>query len=723
MTLPNAAVKPSVLPSDPRFSSGPCRKHPGWSVHPTMLRCVGRSHRSSKGAERLREVIRRMASLLELPDSWLCGIVPGSGTGACSMALQNLLGPFPVETFLSDSFSQYWANEIDTLALATQRRHICAYGDFPDTSRIDPNHDIVLVLNGTSSGVCPPDLDWIRPDRAGLVIADAVSAAFTRTIDYDRVDALCWSWQKALGGEGGHGMIALSPRAQARLKVVGRKPVARLMRLHNADGFVNKAFFGGRTISTPSMFAVEDIHSALDWAEGCGGLPALLNRVANNYTVMDDWVKSTPWIDWTCTNPAARSTCSITLRLVREQHAAGEKEDDGKIVAEMIRLLEVEGAAFDIWSYGDAPPGFRIWAGPTVEADDLAILCEWLAWAYSETCGGSIKARAVQPRTEPACPQTAALESPPPQTLADCYDAILFDATGVLISENDALPGAADILARLNISGQPYYIVTNISSGSDETILARLRGAGLPIPAVDRIVFAGGVARHRVLEELAAGRLVSYVGGANAALEILGKHPNLHCADTAEPFDTLVVLDDERFDFKRAADNILSTFQRRLIETGEMPRIIAANADIIYPGKNGTLVFGPGIIGPMLQAGLAPFGAPPIPVEFMGKPGRAIFEECIARAGTDRLLMVGDQVDTDIMGAKAAGLDALLIATGLNNYDENGAADYVAKNLGQILDGSLLPHLQSAKHSSTQTHACARRGNYGASEAHPGGSG
>lgn len=709
MTLPNAVVKPSALPSDPRFSSGPCRKHPGWSVHPTMLRYVGRSHRSSEGAERLGEVIRRMASLLELPVSWLCGIVPGSGTGACSMALQNLLGPSPVETFVSDNFSQYWANEIDTLALAPQNRHICAFGDFPSTSRIDSNHDIVLVLNGTNSGVCPPDLDWILPDRAGLVIADAVSAAFTRPIDFNRIDVLCWSWQKALGGEGGHGMIALSPRAQARLKADGRKPVARLMRLHNADGSVNKAFFGGRTISTPSMFAVEDIHSALDWAEGCGGLPALLKRVANNYAVMADWVNSTPWIDWACTNPAARSTCSITLRLVREQHATGEKEDDDKIVAGMIRLLEAEGAAFDIWSYGDAPPGFRIWAGPTVEANDLAILCEWLAWAYSEMCEASIppearvvrhgsfppsNARAVQPREEPACPLTAALESPPPQTLADCYDAILFDATGVLISENEALPGAADILARLNMSGQPYYIVTNISSGSDETILARLRRAGLPIPAVDRIVFAGGVARHCVLEELASGRQVSYLGSAHAAHEILGKHPNLHCADAGQTFDTLVVLDDEGFDFKRAADNILSTFQRRLIETGGMPRMIAANADIIYPGKNGSLVFGPGIIGPMLQAGLAPFGAPPISVEFMGKPGRAIFEECIARAGTDRLLMVGDQVDTDIKGAKAAGLDALLVTTGLNNcgelrQDENGAPDYVAKNLDQIFDGSL----------------------------------
>ncbi|MGX5851714.1 HAD-IA family hydrolase [Mesorhizobium sp. PL10] len=634
------------------------------------------------------------------------------------MALHNLLGPLPVETFVSDSFSRYWANEIDTLGVASQRRHVCPFGEFPDTNGIDPNNDIVLVLNGTNSGVCPPDLDWIFPDRAGLVIADAVSAAFTRRIDYDRIDVLCWSWQKALGGEGGHGMIALSPRAQARLKVGGSKPVARLMKLHNADGSVNEAFFGGRTISTPSMFAVEDIHSALDWAEACGGLSALLNRVADNYAVMADWVDSTPWIDWTCIDPASRSACSITLRFPTEQLAAGETDDE-KIAGRISRLLEAEGAAFDIWSYGDAPPGFRIWAGPTVESEDLSILCEWLAWAYAEACQGSIppeasvlresccpSSEAVQPRTDSACLAPAAPKKTRPQTLADCYDAILFDATGVLVSGNDALPGAADILARLNASGQPFYIVTNISSGSDQTIFSRLRGAGLPIPTVDSIVSAGGVARLRVLEELAAGRLVSYLGSPQAAHDVFGKHPNLCGAETAETFDTLVVLDDEGFDFKRAADRILSVFHRRLIETGEMPGMIAANADIIYPSNDGSLIFGPGIIGPMLEAGLAPFGALPIPVEFMGKPGKAIFEECIARAGADRLLMVGDQLDTDIKGAKAAGLDSLLLSTGLNDcgelrQGENDAPDYVAKDLYQIFDGSLSPHEQSEKFSRT----------------------
>jgi len=349
-----------------------------------MLRYLGRSHRSASGAERFSAVVSRMAALMGLPDGWICGIVPGSGTGACSMALQNFLGPRPVETFISDSFSSYWANEIDTLSLASQRRHVCAYGDYPNTDQIDPSHDIVLVLNGTSSGVCPANLDWISIDRTGLVIADAISAAFARQIDFERIDVLCWSWQKGLGGEGGHGMIALSPRAQERLEARDRQPLARLMTLHKPDGSINAAFFDGKTISTPSMFAVEDIHSALDWAEACGGLPALLQRVARNYAVLENWVNTTPWIEWVCSNPAIRSNCSVTLRLAGDR-LTDDMRNDVEVISGMISLLEAENVAFDISSYGGAPPGFRIWAGPTIETDDLAALCRWLDWAYHET--------------------------------------------------------------------------------------------------------------------------------------------------------------------------------------------------------------------------------------------------------------------------------------------------------------------------------------------------
>lgn len=375
-------TKPQVRPVDPRFSSGPCRKHPGWKVTPEMLRHLGRSHRSKDGANRLGAVVSRMAKLLELPQEWVCGIVPGSGTGACSMALQNLLGPRPVETFLSDGFSQHWAREIDTLNLAPQHLHRASFGSFPDTSGVDPAHDIVMVLNGTNSGVVPPGFDWLPVEREGLVICDAVSAAFTMRIDYSKVDVICWSWQKALGGEGGHGMIALSPRAQRRLQGRASPQVSKLMRLHKPDGSLNGQFFLGHTISTPSMFAVEDVHSALDWADAQGGLDGLLKRVGQNHAIMSDWVACTDWIDWVCTDPLHRSAPSVCLRLATGHGAAADSAVLKKMAAQMARLLEREQAGFDIWSYGDAPPGFRIWAGPTVDASDLMLLCDWLDWAY-----------------------------------------------------------------------------------------------------------------------------------------------------------------------------------------------------------------------------------------------------------------------------------------------------------------------------------------------------
>jgi len=371
-----------VRPADSRFSSGPCRKHPGWKITPRMIQNLGRSHRSNSCLEQLEKTISRMAKLLELPDDWKCGIVPGSGTGAVSIALQNLLGPRTVDTFISDGFSKHWAREIEFLKLAPQRIHTAEFGMFPDTEQVNTENDIVLVLNGTNSGVVPANLNWIPDNRKGLVIADAVSAAFTMNIDYSKIDVICWSWQKALGGEGGHGMIAFSPRVIDRLASKSTPRVSKLMRLHELGGSLNHRLFSGYTISTPSMFAVADINSALDWAQSLGGLGSLVNRVQENHQILNTWVAKTPWIEWVSRDSSYRSACSNCLRIVDNFGSLTDPIKSKKRANKIVALLESEGAAFDISSYGDAPPGFRIWAGPTVEKTDLSTLCECLEWAY-----------------------------------------------------------------------------------------------------------------------------------------------------------------------------------------------------------------------------------------------------------------------------------------------------------------------------------------------------
>jgi len=339
-----------VRPADSRFSSGPCRKHPGWKITPRMIQNLGRSHRSNSCLEQLEKTISRMAKLLELPDDWKCGIVPGSGTGAVSIALQNLLGPRTVDTFISDGFSKHWAREIEFLKLAPQRIHTAEFGMFPDTEQVNTENDIVLVLNGTNSGVVPANLNWIPDNRKGLVIADAVSAAFTMNIDYSKIDVICWSWQKALGGEGGHGMIAFSPRVIDRLASKSTPRVSKLMRLHELGGSLNHRLFSGYTISTPSMFAVADINSALDWAQSLGGLGSLVNRVQENHQILNTWVAKTPWIEWVSRDSSYRSACSNCLRIVDNFGSLTDPIKSKKRANKIVALLESEGAAFDISS-------------------------------------------------------------------------------------------------------------------------------------------------------------------------------------------------------------------------------------------------------------------------------------------------------------------------------------------------------------------------------------
>jgi phosphoserine aminotransferase len=375
-------MKPVDRPRVPHFSSGPCAKRPGWSVAALSGALVGRSHRSKPGKARLGAVIARSRALLGLPPDWRLGIVPGSDTGAVEMALWSLLGARGVDLLAWEAFGKGWvADVVQQLKLADVRVHDAPYGALPDLSAVDGGRDIVFAWNGTTSGVRVPDGAWIPLDRAGLAICDATSAVFAIDLPWPRLDVVTWSWQKVLGGEGGHGMIALSPRAVARLeRHQPAWPLPKLFQLAKGGKLI-EGIFAGETINTPSLLCVEDALDGLAWAEGIGGLPALLARVEANAAAIAGWVARTSWIDYLARDPATRSPTSVCLRLADSALDAGAQ---AALAAAIAGALEREGVAFDIGAYRDAPPGLRLWAGATVETADLAALFPWLDWAYGE---------------------------------------------------------------------------------------------------------------------------------------------------------------------------------------------------------------------------------------------------------------------------------------------------------------------------------------------------
>ncbi len=379
-----AKGKPTNLPGRPQFSSGPCVKRPGWSLSVLTDACLGRSHRSAAGREKLAEVISRSRRLLGIPEDRRLAIVPASDTGAVEMALWSLLGARGVEVLAWESFGEGWAEDVRQLADVDLRVLQAPYGKLPDLSSVDFERDVVFVWNGTTSGVRVPDGDWIPADRRGLTICDATSAVFAMELPWDRLDVVTWSWQKALGGEGGHGMIALGPRAIARMENHRPPwPLPKIFRLAE-EGRVNEALFRGDTINTPSLLCVEDALDSLRWADAIGGLPALIRRTSRNFEILSDWVAGTPWIAFLAEEPAIRSTTSVCFRLA---DPALDPARQKRLAAAMAKRLEAECAAFDIASYRHAPPGLRIWAGPTVEATDLAALIPWLDWTYEELRG------------------------------------------------------------------------------------------------------------------------------------------------------------------------------------------------------------------------------------------------------------------------------------------------------------------------------------------------
>lgn len=371
--------KPVMKPLNPQFSSGPCKKRPGYDLGKLRTDVLGRSHRSKLGKSRLKLAIEETKRILKIPNDYLCGIVPASDTGAYEMAMWSMLGERPIDAFYWESFGKGWKDDaIKHLGLKDSTREFTAdYGKLPDFSKSSSDHDILFTFNGTTSGVRVPNLDWVSPDRKGLTFNDATSAAFAMDIDWSKVDVTTYSWQKVLGGEGAHGVLILSPRAVERLSTyVPPRPLPKIFRMTKKDKDgklgVDKAIFQGDTINTPSMLCVEDYIDALAWADSIGGLEGLIKRSKANLGVLEAFVANNDWISFLAADPSIRSNTSVclVLKLNKDQ------------VKKFVALLETEQVAFDIGAYRDAPDGLRIWCGATVEKEDLETLLPWLKWAY-----------------------------------------------------------------------------------------------------------------------------------------------------------------------------------------------------------------------------------------------------------------------------------------------------------------------------------------------------
>jgi phosphoserine aminotransferase len=377
--------KPETRPLNPHFSSGPCAKRPGWSPAALADAAIGRSHRGRLGKGKIVELINMSRTLLGLPEDYRIAIVPASDTGAVEMALWSLLGARGVDVLAWESFGQGWVTDItEQLKLPDLRVMTAPYGELPDLTAVDFNRDVIFTWNGTTSGVCVPNGDWIPDQRGGLSIIDATSAVFAMEIPWSKADVVTWSWQKVLGGEGAHGMLVLSPRAVARLQSYQPAwPLPKIFRM-TSGGQLIEGIFRGDTINTPSLLCVEDQLDALRWAERIGGLPALIARSRTNLAVIERWVDRSGWARFLAADPAMRSSTSICLTISSSWFQALSHSEQTASARRMATSLEAEGVAFDIASYRDTPPGLRIWGGATVESEDIEALLPWLDWAYAE---------------------------------------------------------------------------------------------------------------------------------------------------------------------------------------------------------------------------------------------------------------------------------------------------------------------------------------------------
>jgi phosphoserine aminotransferase len=379
------AAKPAQRPTVPHFSSGPCAKRPGWNAQNLKDAALGRSHRAKIGKARLKLAIELTREVLEVPPDYRIGIVPASDTGAVEMALWSLLGARPVTTIAWESFGEGWVGDIiKELKLKDVTQLHAPYGDIPDLSKVDSDTDIVFTWNGTTSGVRVPNADWISANRKGLTICDATSAAFAQPLDWPKLDVVTFSWQKALGGEAAHGMLVLSPRAVERLETYKPAwPLPKIFRM-TKGGKLNAGIFEGETINTPSMLCVEDYLDALNWGKSIGGLTALMARADANTKVLADWKARTPWIDFLAKDPSIRSNTSVCLKVVDPAITSLSADAQADFAKQLVAMVEKENAGYDFAHYRDAPAGLRIWCGATVEAKDIALLTQWIDWAFAE---------------------------------------------------------------------------------------------------------------------------------------------------------------------------------------------------------------------------------------------------------------------------------------------------------------------------------------------------
>ena len=378
--------KPSLKPINPNFSSGPTTKRPNWSLLNLESALLGRSHRSTECKARLNEVIIKTKKTLNLPDDYILGIMPGSDTGALEASLWCLLGSRGVDVLAWENFGKDWVIDVvDQLKIKDLNIHEADYGDLPDLHKVNFNNDVIFTWNGTTSGVKVPNGDWIPSNREGLTICDATSAIFAMPIDYNKCDVLTWSWQKVLGGEAAHGMLALSPRAVERLESHQPPwPIPKAFRLTENKKILS-GIFEGNTINTPSMLCVEDVLDTLNWVERIGGMNELFERSNTSLKYISNWIDNTSWVEFMNPNKDTRSNTGITFQIKEDWFKKMDEKNKRDLMSKITKILAEENVAYDINGYPKAPPSFRIWGGGTVEPDDVSTLLPWIDWAYEET--------------------------------------------------------------------------------------------------------------------------------------------------------------------------------------------------------------------------------------------------------------------------------------------------------------------------------------------------